>query len=130
MKKIVSILVVVMIIASLAGCSQKAADPIVLPDENSIQSVDITVDDELVNFTDIEWIKQCMSNIANAQATAKESVNDMPQVDDYIKIDINTNNAVSTLFVYEKNDKYYIEQAYQGIYETDSSFYEMLKELK
>ena len=94
--------------------------------ESTIQSIDVTVGEETEKYSDSEWISQCISSMNNAQATAKESVQDIPQVDEYIKIDINTEGAKSTLFVYlEKND-YYIEQPYQGIYKTDSVFYQTI----
>ena len=95
-------------------------------DKMRMQSVDITAGNKTQNFSDIEWISQCISSITNAQATTKESVQDIPQVDEYIKIDINTDDAISTIFVYIEKSDYYIEQPYQGIYKTDSAFYEML----
>lgn len=126
MKKIASIFIIAIMVCSMVACSQKKADPINLPEESTIQSIDVTIGDEMKNFSDSEWISQCILNITNAQATNKESVQDMPQVDEYIKIDINTENAVSTLLVYIEKDNYYIEQPYQGINKTDSTFYEML----
>lgn len=78
----------------------KNANPISLPEESTIQSIDITVGEETEEYSDSEWISQCISSMNNAQATAKESVQDIPQVDEYIKIDINTEGAKSTLFVY------------------------------
>ena len=110
MKKILSFLIAGIMACSAAGCSQKNANPISLPEESTIQSIDITVGEKTEKYSDSEWISQCISSMNNAQATAKESVQDIPQVDEYIKIDINTEGAKSTLFVYlEKND-YYIEQ--------------------
>lgn len=126
MKKIIRLLIVGIMACSIAGCSQKNANPINLPEESTIQSVDITAGNKTQKFSDIEWISQCISSITNAQATTKESVQDIPQVDEYIKIDINTDDAISTIFVYIEKSDYYIEQPYQGIYKTDSAFYEML----
>ena len=115
MKKILSFLIAGIMACSAAGCSQKNANPISLPEESTIQSIDVTVGEETEKYSDSEWISQCISSMNNAQATAKESVQDIPQED-----------AKSTLFVYlEKND-YYIEQPYQGIYKTDSAFYQTI----
>ena len=126
MKKILSFLIAGIMACSAAGCSQKNANPISLPEESTIQSIEVTVGEETEKYSDSEWISQCISSMNNAQATAKESVQDIPQADEYIKIDINTEDAKSTLFVYlEKND-YYIEQPYQGIYKTDSVFYQTI----
>lgn len=57
--------------------------------------------------------------------TAEESVQDSPvDSDEEIKIDfIFDEGAISTLFVYEKNGKYYIEQPYNGIYEITQDEY-------
>lgn len=126
MKKIVSLFIISIMICSIVGCSQKKTDSISLPQEKNIQSIDVTVGNETENFSDREWIRQCILDITNAQATTKESVQDVPQVDEYIKIDINADDAVSTLFVYIEKENYYIEQPYQGIYKTDLAFYEKL----
>lgn len=126
MKKIVSLFIISIMICSIVGCSQKKTDSISLPQEKNIQSIGVTVGNETENFSDREWIRQCILDITNAQATTKESVQDVPQVDEYIKIDINADDAVSTLFVYIEKENYYIEQPYQGIYKTDLAFYEKL----
>ena len=100
MKKILSFLIAGIMACSAAGCSQKNANPISLPEESTIQSIDVTVGEKTEKYSDSEWISQCISSMNNAQATAKESVQDIPQADEYIKIDINTEDAKSTLFVY------------------------------
>ena len=61
--------------------------------------LNVTVEKKRKNILTSEWISQCISSMNNAQATAKESVQDIPQADEYIKIDINTEDAKSTLFV-------------------------------
>ena len=50
--------------------------------------------------------------------TQKESIQDAPvNVGDSIKVDFNfVEEGASTLFVYKKNNKCYIEQPYNGIY--------------
>lgn len=54
-------------------------------------------------------------------ATNKTTVQELPIVDNSGQIDIVFDNKVLTIFYYEKDNKYYIEQSYQGIYEIDSS---------
>lgn len=126
MKKILTFLIVGIMACSTAGCSQKNANPILLPEESTIQSIAVTVGDETENFSAHAWISQCISLITNAQATSKKSVHDMPQVDNYVRVDIHTDDTTSTLFVYMEKNSYYIEQPYQGIYKTDSAFYALL----
>ena len=82
MKKILSFLIAGIMACSSAGCSQKNANPISLPEESTIQSIDVTVGEETEKYSDSEWISQCISSMNNAQATAKESVQDIPQADE------------------------------------------------
>ena len=130
MKKIAYIFMIFIMACSIIGCSQKTVVPINLPEKSTIQSIDITIGDEKEKHSDSEWINQCISSITDAQATTKESIQELPQVDEYIQIDIYADNAVSTVYVYMEKGNYYIEQPYQGIYKTDSTFYEMLTEKK
>ena len=101
-----------------------------LPKAGNILSVDVTVAGKTENHLGKFWISNMISNISNAQPTRKESVQDVPQVESYIKIDIQSETGTSTLFAYEDNMKYYIEQPYQGIYEIDSKQYEKLQEIE
>ena len=119
----------ILILAALAACGNKAA-PIVLPQTDSIKSVDVTVGENTVNYADETWISEIISNISSSEPTRKESVQDVPQVENYIKIDIQLTAKVSTLFAYEDGGKYYIEQPYQGIYEINKQLYEQLQETK
>ena len=113
----------------VTACSKKA-DPIVLPDENTINSVDITAGDETVNRSEDDWITRFVSAVSDAEATRKQSVQDIPDADGCIRIDINCGDSITTLFMYEENEKYYIEQPYQGIYQSDADFFETLTALE
>lgn len=119
MKRIVIFWSIIIIACSIAGCSQKKAAPINLPEEKSIQSIEVTIGNETERFSNPEWIRQCLSAMDNAETTSEKSLQDTPMEEDYIKIDINTENAVSTLFVYIEKGNYYIEQPYYGIYKID-----------
>lgn len=129
MKKYLYISFCLAYILILAACGNKAA-PIVLPQTDSIKSVDVTVGENTVNYADETWISEIISNISSSEPTRKESVQDVPQVENYIKIDIQLTAKVSTLFAYEDGGKYYIEQPYQGIYEINKQLYEQLQETK
>lgn len=96
------------------------AAPIVLPGIDKIEAVEITaMNGSTVAYTDKEWIEQFLSIFTQATATSMQSVQDFPNVDSYGKADISSNGGITTVFYYAKNGKYYIEQPYQGIYETD-----------
>ena len=52
MKKILSFLIAGIMACSAAGCSQKNANPISLPEESTIQSIDVTVGEETEKYSD------------------------------------------------------------------------------
>lgn len=126
MKSTAAILLTVIMCFSLASCGK--ADPIVLPDRDDIANISVVIDGETIYHEDSAWIDSVMFGIADAEPTSKESVQDVPQVDDYIKLDIQLYGGVSTVFAYEEDGKYYIEQPYQGIYELDSDTYTLITE--
>ncbi|MFQ8922893.1 MAG: DUF5301 domain-containing protein [Clostridium paraputrificum] len=127
MKKYFSLFLSLICILALTACGKKA-DSITLPKTENILSVDVTVEGKTEHHLDEFWISNMISNISNSKPTRKESVQDVPQVENYIKIDIQFETGTSTLFAYEDKGKYYIEQPYQGIYEIDSKQYEQLQE--
>lgn len=120
MKKLISLFVAIAtFVFLLVGCS-KQAEPIVLPAVDEIDGIEITaIDGSQFSYSDKEWIEQFLSVFLQAEATTKQSVQDVPNVDDYGKVDISNNGGTTTVFYYADSGKYYIEQPYQGIYETD-----------
>ncbi|MEF2640971.1 MAG: DUF5301 domain-containing protein [Clostridia bacterium] len=51
-------------------------------------------------------------------------------MDDEIKVDFHFIEAgVSTIFVYKKNNSYYIEQPYNGIYQISGDEYNSIEKL-
>ena len=105
----------------LAACGKKQT----LFDD--IASVDITADGNTVSYSDKTWIREIISDISAAEPTGKESVQDIPKTENYIKIVLNTaTGAGATLYAYEDAYGFFIEQPYQGIYKTDSELYERL----
>lgn len=126
MKRAIFLGIAIIMCFVLASCGK--ADPIALPEKDDVAEVGVTYDGETEYHKDTEWIDRVLSGIEVAEPTNKESVQDVPQVDDYIKIDFQLYNGKSTVFVYEDGGKYYVEQPYQGIYELDSAVYSLIKE--
>ena len=114
-------------VLTLVACGKKA-DPITLPQTDEITSIDITVGENTVSHADKTWISEIIANISSSEPTKKESVQDVPQAESYIKIDFQFETGTSTLFTYEDSGKYYVEQPYQGIYKIDSLLYSRLQE--
>lgn len=128
MKRILFLILSICIFA-LSACGEKA-DPIVLPEASDITSIDVIVGQDRVTYTDENWISEIICDLSAAESTNKASIQDIPQVESYITISIQPVTGTSTLFIYEENEKYYVEQPYQGIYEIDSQLYERLQENK
>ena len=126
MKKILSWFLYITCILTLVACGQRAA-PITLPQADEITSIDITIEENTVSHSDKTWISEVIADISSSEPTKKESVQDFPQVESYIKIDFRLETGTSTIFAYEDRGKYYLEQPYQGIYKIDRKLFERLK---
>lgn len=131
MKKFLSLFLCLTCILTLAACGKKAA-PITLPQADKITSIDITIAENTVSHSDKTWISEIIADISSSEPTKKESVQDVPQAESYIRIDFRhetgTETETITIFAYEDRGKYYLEQPYQGIYKTDRKLFERLNE--
>ena len=127
MKKFLYLFLCLSCVLTLVTCGKKVA-PITLPQADEITSIDITVGENTVSHSDKTWISEIIANISSSEPTKKESVQDVPQAESYIKIDFQFETGTSTLFAYEDSGKYYVEQPYQGIYKIDSQLYSRLQE--
>lgn len=79
------------------SCVWKKADPITLPQTDEITSIDITAGENTVSHSDKTWISEIIANISSSEPTKKESVQDVPQAESYIKIDFQFEAGTSTL---------------------------------
>lgn len=128
MKKCFSVIICVVCILTLFACSKKA-NPIVLPQSSDVVSVDVTVGENTMNCSDKTWIDEVISSLSDSKPTHRESVQDSPQVDNYIKVELNSQTEKTTVFVYKDKGKFYIEQPYSGICIIDEETYNQLKEV-
>ena len=127
MKKFLSLFLFLTCILTLVACGKKAA-PITLPQADKITSIDITIEENTVSHSDKTWISEIIADISSSKPTKKESVQDVPQADSYIKIDFRHETGIITIFAYEDRGKYYLEQPYQGIYKIERKLFERLTE--
>ncbi len=128
MKKFFSVIICVVCILTLFACSKKA-NPIVLPQSSDVVSVDVTVGENTVNCSDKTWIDEVISGLSDSKPTNKQSVQDFPQVKDYMRVEINSQTEKTTVFVYKDKGKFYVEQPYSGICIIDEEIYNQLKEV-
>ena len=131
MKRITALFITVIMMLGLCACS-KTADPINLPTTDEITSIEIsdTEGNLQSSITEAEQIEKFVAEISGAKATNKSTVQDMPNVDDYYKADITCGEKINTIFFYEENEKHYVEQPYQGIYEMNTSLQELLDDME
>lgn len=85
--------------------------------------------DNIIEITDKEDIEE-IYNIFYNRTTTKESVSKNPEnpdeIFDIVFID-NVNNDIG-IYIYKKDDKYYLEQTNNGIYETSLNDFNTIKE--
>ena len=129
MKKILSWFLYITCILTLVACGKRAA-PITLPQADKITSIDITIEENTVSHSDKTWMSEIIADISSSKPTKKESVQDVPQAESYIRIDFRHETGTITIFAYEDRGKYYLEQPYQGIYKIDRKLFEKLKEIE
>lgn len=103
MKKYISLFLCLTCILTLVACGKKAA-PIQLPQTSDITSVDVTVGENTTTHSDTAWISEIISDISSSEPTSKQSVQDFPQTESYIKIDFQFETGTSTILPMRKTE--------------------------
>jgi len=120
------ILIVLIFTLCLSGCGKKA-NPIELPPTDNISSIEIAGGLKDTIITDKEMIASFIQKVVESIPTSKQSVQDVPTVSEYTRVDFVSDGNISSIFIYQENSKWYIEQPYHGIYETDEITLKLLK---
>ena len=101
-----------------------------LPQLEKLESISLEQDTNKKVINDNEKMKDIINILNERERTSKEeSIQDSP-VNTSNKVKINFNfkeTGASTLFVYERNNKYYIEQPYNGIYRISMDEYNSIE---
>ena len=131
-KTVLTILVGGALVLGLTGCGSKKEYTLTLPKEENIESVFFEKDNNKKEVKDTEEIKDIiyvLSGSGKGRTTNEESVQDYPvNAEDIIKIEFNLyDEKQSTLFVYKKNGKMYIETPYNGIYRINGDEYNSME---
>lgn len=84
----------------------------------------------IIKITDNTVIEDILDQLNQVSYTNMISVNDTPSfVTEYMEFDFETDDNMSyTFYLYEYEGTYYVEQPYQGIYETSKKFYDTISE--
>lgn len=90
-----------------------------IPSDDSVYNINLEQNGKRIDLNEEDKIKDIIYIIGGVKRTTNnESVQDSPiNVENEIKIGFEyEENKTSTVFVYKKHDKYFIEQPYNGIY--------------
>lgn len=112
------IMVVVLAIFIVVQINQETYE-ITIPslDEVTLVSIDsLSQYDNVTEFDDKEEIAK-IYHIFRNQTTTQESINDNPVNPDILfLVTFKKNDETTKVYIYKKNNQYYIEQPYNGIY--------------
>ena len=101
-----------------------------IPSDDSVYSINLEQNGKRIEVSEQDKIKDIIYIISEVKrTTTNESIQDSPiNVENEIKIDFEyEENKTSTVFVYKKNGKYFIEQPYNGIYRISPDEYNLIE---
>ncbi len=102
-------------------------EALVLPEKETVLSVEIRQGDEVNKQTDPQVIADLIDGLAKAENTGRESVNDTPSGEVVYRLSFSlVSGGENVLFVYQKNGKYFAERPYTGIWKVDKAVFESL----
>lgn len=125
------IMVVVLAILIVVQINQETYE-ITIPslDEVTLVSIDsLSQYDNVTEFDDKEEIAK-IYHIFRNQTTTQESINDNPVNPDILfLVTFKKNDETTKVYIYKKNNQYYIEQPYNGIYTIAKRDFETIQNL-
>jgi len=101
-----------------------------LPQLEKLKNISLQQNENKKIINDNEEMKDLLYVLNGINRTTKEeSIQDEPvNINNEIKVDFNfMESGTSTIFIYEKNNKYYIEQPYNGIYQISGDEYNSIQ---
>ena len=101
-----------------------------IPSDDSVYSINLEQNGKRIEVSEQDKIKDIIYIISEVKrTTTSESIQDSPiNVENEIKIDFKyKENKTSTVFVYKKKGKYFIEQPYNGIYRISPDKYNSIE---
>ena len=101
-----------------------------IPSDDSVYSINLEQNGKRIEVSEQDKIKDIIYIISEVKrTTTNESIQDSPiNVENEIKIDFEyEENKTSTVFVYKKNGKYFVEQSYNGIYRISPDEYNSIE---
>ena len=128
MKRLIIIISVFILVATVfVGCGRTTEGKKGIIPSGNIQKISVELFDKSKKTFEGGAVSQVTEMINKATPTREKSVQDTPNSLPLGKITINDGEEV--IYYYQKNDKYYIEKPYSGIYETSIDINNFLSEL-
>lgn len=131
-KKNVIITVIILIVVIIGGCYVyngmfPVAKPIQYPPIEDITFINISTDDsnDKIKILGTDFARLVIY-ISNSKPTRIMSINDFPLVRPFYKIELLTQEKIFNYYIYEDNNKVYIERPYKGIYIIDSEIFNII----
>lgn len=110
----------------LSGCAGNDNAEIV-KESSKLQEINLTLyNGKSVNVTESKKVEDIINS---AESTKEESVQDVPDAKQYGKIILASKEDERTLYYYEREGKYYIEEPYVGIYQCDQDLNSYFKSI-
>lgn len=126
------IVLVVLVIGVFYHFRDRRTYTLNLPQLEKLESISLNQNEKDISINGREEMKDILYVLnGTKRVTKNESIQDAPvNIDDEIKVDFHFIEAgVSTIFVYKKNNSYYIEQPYNGIYQISGDEYNSIEKL-
>lgn len=108
--------------------NEKNTSQIKLPLTDNISSIEIAGGLKDTIITNKDMIEFFIQKVVEATPTSKQSIQDVPTVSEYTRVDFISSGNILSIFIYQDNSKWYIEQPYYGIYETNENILKLLKD--
>ena len=128
----IAIIMVVVLAIFIAVQINQETYEITIPslDEITLVSIDsLSQYDNVTEFDDKEEIAK-IYHIFRNQITTQESINDNPVNPDILfLVTFKKNDETTEVYIYKKNNQYYIEQPYNGIYTIAKRDFETIQNL-
>lgn len=128
----IAIIMVVVLAIFIAVQINQETYEITIPslDEITLVSIDsLSQYDNVTEFDDKEEIAK-IYHIFRNQTTTQESINDNPVNPDILfLVTFKKNDETTKVYIYKKNNQYYIEQPYNGIYTIARRDFETIQNL-
>ena len=133
--KIIFIIILLVCVGGVLGILyfnkiNKSSYTLNIPSDDSVYSINLEQNGKRIEVSEQDKIKDIIYIISEVKrTTTNESIQDSPiNVENEIKIDFEyEENKNSTVFVYKKNGKYFVEQPYNGIYRISPDEYNSIE---